>query len=128
MISTLCRRATAASARRRSSLKVIVVGLCRLGTRKTARGRKVAHAASKASGRMPSRSIGNPRRSSALRPAQRADALIGDGIGQDDIAALRQRAQDAGKAMLGAIGQDDAAGVAIARHAIQPIRNRGARP
>jgi hypothetical protein len=30
--------------------------------------------------------------------------------------------------MLSAVGQDNATGVAIARYAIEPIRNRGARP
>ena len=30
--------------------------------------------------------------------------------------------------MLGAVGQDDAAGVAIARDAIEPVGDRGARP
>ena len=69
-----------------------------------------------------------PAQVEPLRSAQRADALIGDGIGQDDVAALRQGAQHAGKAMLGAVGQDDAAGVAVARDAVEPIGDRGARP
>jgi hypothetical protein len=30
--------------------------------------------------------------------------------------------------MLGAVGQDDATGITIARYAIEPIRHRGARP
>ena len=63
-----------------------------------------------------------------LRSAQSAEALVGNQVGQYEVATLRQRAQHAGQAVLGAIGQDDTAGVAITRDAVEPVGNRGARP
>src|ERR1700756_868254 len=101
MISTLCRRATAASARRRSSLKTTVVGLCRLGTRKTAPGPEARESRFK---RIRPHALPIERQAAQIeaeRSAQRTDALIGDRIRQHDVAALRQRAQDAGEAKIG---------------------------
>ena len=64
----------------------------------------------------------------AERAVERVYALVGNCIGDHDVAALGDRAEHAIEAVLGAAGQHDAARIAVAGDRLQPVGDGGARP
>jgi hypothetical protein len=63
-----------------------------------------------------------------LHAAKRADALIGHGVRENDVAPLRNGAQNAGEPVLRAIREYDPACVALAGDIGQPTGDCGGMP
>ncbi len=115
---TPCRRASCAIARRRSAPMTLAVGLLKVGITTSAVTLPARQAASNASGRMPSASVGSPR---SAKPSTLASPMMPWSVRfsvEHQVARPHDRGDAQEDAVRGAVGDEDA--VALRRDA-QPL-------